>query len=160
MNQYTEYQISEKYYQYKSVIYRIAFSWMGNREESEDILQNVFLKWISLCPDFNSEEHEKRWFIRVTINLCKDAHKNFWRKNKVSISDISELLPAPQEASLFQEIVNLELRYKTVIHLYYFEGYLIDEIAEILNLSVSAVKMRLKRGREKLKIELERDELL
>lgn len=147
--------IIEKYDSYKTMIYRLAFSYLGNKQDSEDVLQDVFIKLCYSAPDFPSDEDEKRWIIRVTINLCKDHLRSFWRRNKVSLEDLDEYASIQEEKEDLLEIINLPPKYKVVIHLYYFEGYNVSEIAKILNLSISAVKMRLKRGRELLKVEME-----
>lgn len=152
---YSQDGISEKYYCYKSMLFRIAFSYTGNRHDSEDILQEAFIKLIYHSPEFSGNEDEKRWIIRVTINLCKNHLGSFWHRNRRSIEDVEQYAANEEDRTKILEIINLPSKYKTVIHLYYYEGYSIAEIARILKLSISAVKMRLKRGRELLKIELE-----
>lgn len=147
--------ILERYDLYKTMLYRIAFSYLGNKQDSEDVLQDVFIKLCYSAPDFPSEEDEKRWVIRVTINLCKDHLRSFWHRNKISLEDLDEYASVQEDKADLIEILSLPPKYKIVIHLYYFEGYHIAEIAKILKLSESAIKMRLKRGRELLKIELE-----
>jgi RNA polymerase sigma factor (sigma-70 family) len=147
--------VIEKYDLYKTLLFRIAYSYLGNKHDCEDILQESFIKLYYNSPNFSTEEDEKRWMIRITINLCKNQLKNFWNKKKVSIEDIGEYSYEPEEVNILNDLLNLPDKYKSVIHLYYFEGYKISEIKEILKLSESAVKMRLKRGRELLKIELE-----
>lgn len=147
--------LAERYYLYKSMLFRIAFSYTGNKCDSEDILQEAFIKLIYHAPVFSGAEDEKRWLIRVTINLCKNHLGSFWHKNRRNIEDIEQYAAMEEDREQLLEILNLPVKYKTVIHLYYYEGYSISEIAQILTLGVSAVKMRLKRGRELLKIELE-----
>lgn len=147
--------ITERYYLYKTMLFRIAFSYMGNKYDCDDILQEAFIKLIYHAPDFSNDEDEKRWIIRITINLCKNHLGSFWHKNRRNIEDIEQYVSAEEERTQLLDILNVPTKYKSVIHLYYYEGYNIAEIAQILNLSVSAIKMRLKRGREILKIELE-----
>lgn len=147
--------ILDRYESYKTMLYRIAFAYMGNKFDSEDILQDAFIKLCYNAPVFTSREDEKRWIIRITINLCKDRLKSFWHRNKVDLEQLKEYASEPKELELMQDILRLPGKYKTVIHLHYFEGYKIAEISKILKISESAVKMRLKRGRELLKIELE-----
>lgn len=151
----TQDDISERYYLYKSMLFRIAFSYTGNKHDSEDLLQEAFIRLIYHSPDFISREDEKRWIIRVMINLCKNHLKSFWQKNRTSLEDIEAYVATDEDRTQMLEILKLPSKYKTVIHLYYYEGYNIAEISEILKLSMSAIKMRLKRGRELLKIELE-----
>ncbi|MBH1940273.1 sigma-70 family RNA polymerase sigma factor [Mobilitalea sibirica] len=151
----TEKFIYEKYQSYKSFLFRIAFSYVGNKQDSEDILQEAFIKLCYYAPDFSSAEDEKRWIIRVTINLCKNHLRSFWYKNKVNIDNLESFAYEPKTEEVILDLLRLPVKYKSVIQLYYFVGYKVSEIAEILNLSESGVKMRLKRGRELLKIELE-----
>lgn len=147
--------IAERYYLYKTMLFRIAFSYLGNKHDCEDILQESFIKLCYHSPIFATDEDEKRWIIRIAINLCKNYLKSYWYRKKVNIEDFEEFSYEPEERELLVEVFRLPEKYRTIIHLHYFEGYKISEITEILNLSESAVKMRLKRGRELLKVELE-----
>lgn len=147
--------ILEKYDSYKTMLFRIAFSYLGNKQDCEDILQEAFIKLCYQAPDFPSEEDRKRWIIRITVNLCKNHLKNFWSRKKVNIEELEEFAYEPEEKEVILDMIRLPEKYKTVIHLYYFAGYKITDITDILKLSESAVKMRLKRGRELLRIELE-----
>lgn len=144
-----------RYELYKTMLFRVAFSFLGNRHDCEDILQEAFIRLCYNAPAFPSTEDEKRWIIRVTVNLCKNHIKSFWNRKKINISELNEYVHEPEERDLMREILRLPASYKTVIFLYYVEGYKVSGIANILNLSESAVKMRLKRGRERLKLELE-----
>lgn len=152
-------KFEEEYRNYKMTVYRIAFSYMKNREECEDVLQEVFLKLLTTAPDFESQEHMKRWLIRVTVNQCKNSLKSFWRNNRCSIEDISQLPATEEEKEILTEVLALPEKFKIVIYLYYVEGYKCREIGEILDLKESAVKMRLKKGRELLKLQWEREEV-
>lgn len=147
----------KKYYLYKSMLFRLAFAYMGNVYDTEDILQRAFFKLYSCNKKFPTQEDEKRWLIRVTLNLCKDEKKSFWNRNRQSMEAVGELSYEREEAKVFELVKSLPDKYKACIHLHYIEGYSVTEISEILNISASAVKMRLKRGREKLKLELEED---
>ena len=149
--------ILERYKLYKTMLFRIAFSYLGNKHDCEDILQEAFIKLCYHSPDFSSDEDEKRWMIRITINLCKNHLKSFWNRMKINLDELQEYASEPEDKEILSEILRLPEKYKTVIHLYYFEGFKIAEISNFLKLSESAVKMRLKRGRELLKLELEDD---
>ncbi len=147
--------ILDRYDSYKTMLFRIAFSYLGNRHDCEDILQEAFIRLCYKAPEFPSEEDEKRWLIRVTINLCKSQLRSFWNRNKQNIEELEIFAPEPEDKEILQEILRLPTNYKIVIYLHYIEGYKVAEIANILKVSESAVKMRLKRGREQLKIEME-----
>lgn len=144
-----------RYDLYKTILFRIAYSYVGNRHDCEDILQEAFIRLCYKAPDFPSDEDEKRWIIRVTINLCKNHLRSFWYRNKVDIDQVEEFASEPEDKEILQEILKLPANYKIVIYLYYIEGYKVAEIARILKISESAVKMRLKRGREQLRLEME-----
>lgn len=152
-------EFEEKYKQYKAIIYRIAFTYLKNNEECEDAMQEVFLKLLLSAPSFESSEHEKRWLIRVTVNYCKNNLKLFWNSRRGAMEEIQQLPADSEEKLILEEILNLPEKFKIVIYLYYVEGYKCAEIAEILDLRESAVKMRLKKGRELLKIEWEKKEV-
>lgn len=147
--------IFEKYNTYKNMLFQIAFPYLGNKYDCEDVLQEAFIKLYYQAPDFETSEDEKRWIIRITINLCKNHLKSFWHRKRISIEGLDEYYYTTEEKTIMTDIIRLPEKYKTVIQLYYIVGYKVSEIAEIINLSESAVKMRLKRARELLKVELD-----
>lgn len=140
------------YDRYADMLYRLAFSHLQNREDAEDVVQEVFVKYLA-ASQFKDTEHEQAWLIRVTVNACYD----FLRKKKyrlhVPLEEIEETVAKEEEAlmDICQMLSGLAPKYKTVMLLYYLEGYSVEEISHILKLSKSAVKMRLSRGRELLK---------
>ena len=144
---------------YADMLYRLALSYMKNREDAEDIVQEVFTKYFSGFHLPMSEEQEKAWFIRVTINQCHDAFRKRSYRLHDSIDDVTEVAVSQNQESeeLLAELRKLPGKYKDVIVLHYLEGYSVEEVAEMLRLSSSAVKMRLKRGREFLKEEMEKE---
>lgn len=147
--------ILEKYNLYKGMLFQISFSYLGNKHDCEDVLQEAFIKLCYAAPKFEDDENEKRWLIRITINLCKNHLKSFWNRMKVPIEGLEDYFAMEEEKEIMSDIIRLPIKYKNVILLHYFFGYKIIEIAEILKLSESAIKMRLKRGRELLKLEME-----
>lgn len=136
-------------------MFKAAYALLGNRDDAEDVVQEAFIKLVEKQPDFNDDEHMKAWLLRVTINLSKNMLKASWRKNKSVIQEESYTENEPDEVLFF--VMKLEENYRTVIHLYYYEGYSIKEIASILKLPSATVGTRLKRGRAKLKKMLEGD---
>lgn len=146
-------QIEEAYDAYGAAVYRLAMTYLGRHADAEDVTQEVFIKLFRKSPAFRDSEHEKRWLLRVTANLCRDQ----LRSPRYSTVALEEDYPMtdPERFDVADAIVRLPETYKAVIHLHYYEGYTIAEVARILHLSTSAVKMRLKRGRELLKFELE-----
>lgn len=139
---------------YGPMVYRLAMVYLGRRADAEDVTQEVFVRLLNRTPAFADGEHEKRWLLRVAVNLCRDQLKGFWRKRAV---ELEPGLPAqdPESLGLAEAIVALPEQYKGPIHLHYCEGYSVAEIGEILKLRQSAVKMRLKRGRDLLRREME-----
>ena len=135
-------------------VYRLAMVYWGCSADAEDVTQEVFLKLLYKAPAFADEDHQKRWLLRVTANLCRDQLKNFWRRQTVALDESCPVPEGPDRAVL-EIILALPETYKGPIHLHYYECYSVAEVAEILKLSQSAVKMRLKRGRELLKPELD-----
>lgn len=150
-------EFENTYHRYKQSLFRIAYSYVKNQADAEDLVQEAFFKRLCQSPVFDSEEHEKRWLIRITVNLCKNHVKSFWHKNRTVMEDLPDLMAGglgEEERNLWQEVLALPEKYKISMYLHYYEGYTCKEIAEILRCKESAVKMRLKKGRELLKIEL------
>ncbi len=150
---------SRKYDRYGSMIFKIAMTYLANTADSEDVMQEVFMRLLYKAPKFNDLEHEKRWIIRTTSNVCKDMLKRFDRRLSVDIEDVGSYLSVPFEYSNAEILFTLKPEYRMVLYLRYYDNYSVEEIADILSISVSAVKMRLKRGRTKLKLDIEKGEL-
>jgi len=144
---------------YKQSLFAAAFAVCGNPDDSDDAVQEAFIKYYSSDKDFESEEHLKAWLIRVAVNRAKDISSSFWKRNRVSWEEYMETVTfeAPEDSELFSAVMKLDEKYRAVIHLYYYEDYQIKEIAEILGSSESAVKSRLSRARKLLKIMLSED---
>jgi RNA polymerase sigma-70 factor (ECF subfamily) len=137
------------------MVFRIAMVNLGNREDAEETMQEAFYKLLYKSPEFKNEEHEKAWLIKVTVNLCRDILRSVWHKRVIKMEDIENYYDDPNEANILTDIIQLPTKYKIVIYLYYFEDYSIKQISEILKIKESAAKMRLQRGRQLLKVELE-----
>lgn len=148
----------EKYEKYSKLLFRIAVIQLGSTQDAEDVLQNVFMKLLYNAPKFKDDEHEKAWLIRVLQNQCKNILKSRARKNTCELNHeivSDEKTDNTAALDISMKIKALPPDYKTAIFLYYYEDLTMDEISKILKISKSAVKMRLKRGRERLKSELE-----
>lgn len=151
-----EKEFEAKYNDYGKMLFRIAFLYVGNSADAEDILQDVFIKYLSGRYSFKDSNHEKAWFIRVTQNKALDFLKRKGRKN-ISLNDIENFTyeKSTDSADILKEILALPEKYKSSVILYYYNDCSVEEISKILKISKSAVKMRLKRSREILKTELE-----
>ncbi len=143
-------RISEKYI---NTVYKAALSCCKNKADAEDAVQNAFIKLLKTDTEFTDDEHIKKWLIRVAVNECKNVWKSFWHRNIVSFDELDKEPEYVEngQGELFSEIMKLPKKYSTVIHLYYYEGYSVKEISEILNISQSNVQIRLMRARNKLK---------
>ncbi len=139
---------------YADMVKRICVVYLKNMADTEDIFQNVFIKYYKSSVHFESEEHKKAWFIRVTINECNDLIKSFFRKNSVSIDEISEIqteINFDDNRYVKDAVLKLPEKYKIAIYLHYFEGYSAVEIGKILKKNVNTIYTLLARGREQLK---------
>ena len=140
--------------QYSDMVYRIALTRTGTRENAEDIYQEVFLKYNQKSPSFESDSHEKAWLIRVTINLTKNFNNSSWNKRVVNL-DENLVFETPEETGVYEVVCKLPQNYKTVIYLMYYEGYKINEIAKIMKKREGTIKTWAYRARQILKDELE-----
>lgn len=154
MNMKNENQIQRVIQSYGDLLYRTAYVLLANPHDIQDVLQEVFLKYMDKAPDFCDEEHEKAWLIRVTVNLCKDFLRFNRRHAYVSLEQLDAACEIPEDHEIMKEILLLPPKYKAVLLLYYVEGYQLKEAARILGISESAAKKRLQRGKEALKQKL------
>lgn len=143
-------------------ILRAAYCHTGNMAEAEDITQDVFLKLHSQPIAFNDDEHIKAWLLRVTINKCINYHNSVRVKGRTSFDEIGEenlsCSFTENDKNLLYSVMSLPEKYSSVIFLYYYEGYTIREIAELLGKNVNTVNSLLQRARKKMKIKLEEEE--
>lgn len=149
---------------YKDNIYAIAFNVCKNAHDAEDVVQDTFIQYLSVKKDFETDQHIRAWLIRVSINKAKNKNTTFFRRNTLPLEDYMETLTfeSPESSELFETVMKLPDKYRVIIHLFYYEDYSVNEIADILKISVSNVKVRLSRGRmllrETLKEEWEDEE--
>lgn len=139
---------------YGDMVKRICFLHLKNEFDTEDIFQNVFIKYLVYEGEFENSEHEKAWLARVTINLCKDFLKSAFRKNTVSMEYLSENTPAAQDEEkreVLRAVLSLPDKYKNAVYLHYYEGCTAGEIGKIIGKKENSVYTLLARAREKLK---------
>lgn len=142
--------------QYSQLLLRVAFTRLKSIADAEDAVQEVFVRLITKKPRLRDEEHEKAWLIRTTINLACDMLRSPSRRN-VAI-DEQQLTQAEAPPQILADVASMPEKYATVIHLHYYEGYTIKEIARILHLPAATVGTRLARGRAYLKRISEKEE--
>ena len=148
----TNNNIAEIYERHVDTVYRVCFMFMKNVPDTEDAVQNTFIKLIKEKKMFENEEHEKAWLIVTASNLCRNTLKHWWRKN-VDIASVTETeaLQNNKTDETLEYVLNLPEKYKTVIYLYYYEGYSSGEIAKILKRNESTVRSHLRTGRQLLR---------
>lgn len=150
----TEAEFAVKLETHKNTVYRLAFSYLKNIQDAEDVTQEAFLKFFRSDVSFSAPENEKAWLIRVTVNLCK----NRFRMNKIrrtiplyddATSDGHELMQSNVE--LLELLDKLKPKYRAVVHLFYYERYTTREIAVMLGKNENTIRTQLARGREYLR---------
>ena len=139
-------------------VYRLAYARTGSRADAEDGMQEVFLRLVKAGPDFDSEEHAKAWLLRVASNCANDLFRLPWRRREEPLDENLSAPERPEEGSVTQAVLSLPARYRIPIHLYYYEGYSVAEIANILGRSEGTVKSRLFRARDLLRNQLREEE--
>lgn len=151
-----EVQFRQKLSQYKDTVYRIAYAYLRNRADAEDVAQETFLKLYTSDKVFPDEGTEKAWLIRVTMNACHNLRRSVWYRNRVEMpEELSELSFTPKESALYAAVFSLPDKYRVVILLYYYEEYSVGEIAEITGRNPSTIQTQLQRARKRLKMLLE-----
>lgn len=149
-------EIEEIYFRHVDMVYKICFTYLKNPADTEDAVQDVFIKLMKSKKTFNDYEHEKAWLIVTAGNTCKDMLKHWWNKT-TSIDECNETW---QEANflsngILEIILNLPKKYKMVLYLFYYEGYETAEIAGILNKKPQTVRALISKGRKLVKEKIE-----
>ena len=155
----SESEVNRAIEQYSNTIRRICFMYLKNRHDTEDIFQTVFLKYLLFKGEFENAEHEKAWFIRITINACKDFLKSFSHSRTIPLDVISEEAASVSDDNneLLQVVLSLPKKYKDVIYLFYYEGYTAPQISNILGKNENTIYTLLSRAKAMLKKELAGD---
>lgn len=154
---YPEYEkVAEIVEKYSNLLLRVAFTYMKNISDAEDMVQEVFLKLVKDYPSFENDEHQKAWLIRVTINLCKNRLKSAWFRKTEPIYDTT-LSFSDEDKFVMNAVMELPSKYRSVILLYYHEGYSIKEISNILDIKESTTSSQLQRAKSQLKSKLKED---
>lgn len=138
---------------YGDMVRRLCLVHLKNPADTEDIFQNVFLKYVLSPVVFESPEHEKAWLIRVTINACKDLVKSFFRSRTVPLEELLDQ-PAPlseEHKEVLEAVLALPPKYRDAVYLHYYEGYTAAEIGKLLGKNTNTVYTLLTRAREQLR---------
>ena len=155
-----EQEVNQAIEQYSDMVRRLCMVHLKNHADTEDIFQTVFLKYVLSSVSFENEEHEKAWFIRVTINACRDLLRSFFRSRTVPLDELIDLpADAPSESrEVLEAVLELPGKYRDVVYLHYFEGYTAPEIAGLMKKNVNTVYSLLARAKKLLKERLGGDE--
>ena len=149
----SEWEANRAIDRYADLVRRVCMIHMKNHVDTEDIFQTVFLKYVTGTTEFESEEHEKAWFIRVTINACKDLLRSFFRSRTVSLDDLLEQPDQVPEdhREVLEAVLALPDKYRDVVYLHYYEGYTAPEIGTILHKNPNTVYTLLTHARDELR---------
>lgn len=139
---------------YSDMLYRICVVMLGNETDAQDAVQDTFCRYLERTQVFADEEHEKAWLIKVAQNRCRDMRRFHLRHPKINIEEITASYEDPEYSEVLAELIQLPLSVKSAVYLHYIEGYKTTEVSEMLGISVNAVKKRLQRGREMLRLSL------
>ena len=140
---------------YSNMLFRICYCILCHRNDAEDALQETFLKYLTKAPEFESQEHEKAWLIKVATNISKNAVLLQKRRRTLDLDELNSIGIEDEDSEIFEAIMALPVKYKIVMTLHYIEGYSSKEISEIISISPEAVRKRLQKGRELLRKEIE-----
>ena len=148
------YDLEIKIQKYSNMVYILALSMLKNKENSEDVYQEVMVKFCKHCDELKDEEHQRAWLIKVTINQCRSLLRLSWFKYR---AELDENIPHIDKVKddVYYAVEKLPLKYRTVIYLFYYEEYKTSEIASILDKKESTIKSQLLRARAMLKRTIE-----
>lgn len=135
---------------YAGMVYRIAFARSGSRHDAEEIFQEVFLRYVKKRPHFEEEEHRKAWLIRVTVN-CAAKMRRSLKRQRTEPLDGNLVFETSEKIELYEELQKLPVKYRDVIHLFYYEDMSVEEISKLLNRKNSTVRAQLTRARSMMR---------
>ena len=155
----TQDEFLQAYAKYKNTVYSVIFNYVKNNEDANDLQQEVFIRLLKSDADFDGDEHMKAWLIRVAANLSKNLLRD---NSRISDAPLSEEIAYSMKADkgVLEYVLLLPEKYRIPIHLHYYEDYSTREIAQVLDIPEATVRIRLKRGREKLKKVLQKEDWL
>ena len=146
----TEVVFLEVFEKFKNTVYAVAFNYVRNGDDAADLEQEVFLRLLRSQTEFESEDHIKAWLIRVAINLCKNHLRDNRHRAELPLSEEMAVTEEEVQGDLLRYVLALPEKYRVPLHLFYYEDYSVKQIAEVTGIPEATVKIRLKRGREKL----------
>ncbi len=154
----TEWEITQIYERNIQIVYRICFTYLKNDADTEDAVQNTFIKLMNYAGEFQSVEHERAWLIVAAKNVCKDFLKHWWRKRE-DIEEFTNTLFQPESQGIgrnevLESVLKLPEKYRIIVYLYYYEGYKTVELAKMFHKPHSTIRNQLSKARTILEKEL------
>lgn len=157
--EFQEEDIQRAVFKYSNMLFKICLVSLGNEHDAKDAVQDTFYQYIRKRTEFENEEHEKAWLIRVATNICKNMLRFKFMHPKIDIDALYDYSESEEDGEILEDLMLIPYKFKTVMILHYVEGYKVNEIAKVIGKTPSAVKMRLKKGRKLLKQEYVKEEL-
>ena len=155
----SEEEVSRAIDTYADLVRRLCLVRLKNREDTEDIFQTVFLKYLRHTKPFESAEHEKAWFIQVTLNACRDLLRFWARRPTVPLEELTaQAVPESEDRGVLEAVLSLPQKYRDTVYLHYYEGYSAPEIGALLGRNTNTVYTLLNRARAMLREKLGGDE--
>lgn len=144
---------------YADMVFRLAYSWLKNRADAEDVMQETLLK-LYAQPPFDTPEHERYWVVRVAVNECRHLLRSPWRRRTRPLEEAEEAaaFDTPAQSELFREVMALPPKYRAAVYLHYYEGYSVREVAAAMGAKSSTVQTWLMRARGQLRTNLKEAE--
>lgn len=145
--------VEDVWERYFKLLYGLAYARTRNRADAEDVLQEVFMRYLKSGTIFNSEQHRKAWLIKTAINCSKTLLTSAWFRKTTSLRE-TLITPDKERSEVFYAVMDLPVKYRILVHLYYYEDLPVAEIGELLNMKEATVKTRLHRARRLLRTKL------
>lgn len=142
---------------YGTALYRLCRTMLGRDMDAEDAMAETLIRYYQKAPQFSTPSQEKAWLFTVAANLCRDMLRKRKRLMSLEALELPETVTETRDREILEALARLPERYRTVIHLTYVEGYKSHEIASMLGISSQAVRKRLQKGRNLLKLEYEKE---
>ena len=144
--------------EYAPAVYRLAYARTGSRADAEDVMQETFLRLLQKKPEFFSPAHAKAWLLKVASHCAGDLFRLPWRRREEPLAEDMTAPEAPEPGSVTEAVLSLPARYRIPVHLYYYEGYSVAEIARLMGKSEGTVKSHLYRARNLLRDKLKEED--
>ena len=152
-------QFKEVMERHRDMVFRIAYTYMRDAADADDVTQDVFVKLLRAGKPFESEDHLRHWLVRVTANTCKSLFRRPWQRVEDLEAYAGTLaMPSRAHEGVFVTVMRLPEKYRVPLVLHYYGGFSTAEIADALRIPAATVRTRLARARAKLKTLLEADE--